>query len=153
MMNGLYLLPPDSWSAERTEGKRRASVNVHFSPSFGFVCTCSTCVCACPSWLLSRLFLLTAVFPMEDSEPHSPFPSAQAPPFHPSASSLTGRVVKVMDDCALGFSVRVLLLCYPAVWVPVKDILSGQLYSPSLHRLSFLSSFLNTPLSLHYSSC
>lgn len=55
MMDVLYLLPPDSRSAEWTEGQRRPSVNTHFSPYFNFyVCVC---VCQCTFWLLSCLCL------------------------------------------------------------------------------------------------
>ena len=77
------------------------------------VCVCvGVCVCVCVSLhiLAAVLSLYLTIVPLVE---HFPFPSAPAPPFFvPRLAVLTGRVATVMDDCALGFSVRVLHFCY-----------------------------------------
>lgn len=82
MMDGLYLLPPDSWSAEWTKGQGRPLVKARFSPYLK-LCVLVQAVCVC---LCVLMYILAAVLPLvEDSRPHSPFPSAPAQPPHPPA--------------------------------------------------------------------
>lgn len=48
MMDHLYLLPPDSWSAEWTKGQGRPLVKVRFSPYLKLcVLVQAVCVCVC----------------------------------------------------------------------------------------------------------
>lgn len=99
-------------------GRRRPSVNTHFSPYFNlYVCVCARAwgcmyACQCASWLLSCLCLWPWF--LRWRTPGHILPSHL--PLHrlcvPRLAVLTGGVATVMDDCALSFSVRVLHLCY-----------------------------------------
>lgn len=108
MMDVFYLLPPDSCSALWTEGQRRPSVNTHCIPC---VCVC-VCVYMCTCDILAAVPSLTRVPRAEDSGCSLPSHLPQRWFCTPALASLTGGVATVMDDCALGFCVRVPHPCY-----------------------------------------